>query len=144
MGLGGGLAHVQAPGDLVVGQPAADKCQHLPLLVGQLGESARPGGLLGPCGELPDQPPGDARGQQSIAVAYGPDGLYQLLWLGVLDQEPAGPGPDRLEHVPVELERGQDNHPDAGQLPVGGDLPGGGQAVGTMNGSSENRLPASG
>jgi hypothetical protein len=47
-----------------------------------------------------------------------------------LTRNPLAPQPDGLEHVLVELEGGQDHHPDAGQPWVGGDLPGGGQAVG--------------
>ena len=57
--------------------------------------------------------PGDSRASPR---GDDPDGLQQLRGLGVLDQEPARPGPDGLEHVLVELERGQDDHLDAGQV----------------------------
>ena len=50
--------------------------------------------------------------------------LQQLGGLGVLDQEAAGPGPDRLVDVLVGFERGQDEHLDAGEVLVGRDAPG--------------------
>src|ERR1700750_2509673 len=42
--------------------------------------------------------------------------------LGVLDQEAAGPGAQRLEHVLVQLERGQDDHLHSREPSVAGDL----------------------
>src|SRR6185437_10103503 len=53
----------------------------------------------------------------------------QVGGLGVLDQEAAGPGTDRLVDVLVGLEGGQDDHLDPGQVVVGGDAAGGLQAV---------------
>src|ERR1051325_5410886 len=49
------------------------------------------------------------------------DRLQQVGGLGVLDQEAAGPGADRLIDVLVGLEGGQDDHLDPGQVVVGGD-----------------------
>src|SRR5690606_39951567 len=53
----------------------------------------------------------------------------QLDRLGVLDEEAARSAAQRLEHVLVQLERGEDDDPDAVEPVVGGDPPGGLQPV---------------
>ena len=48
-----------------------------------------------PGDELADQAAGDRRGQQRVAARDDPQRLQQLVRLGVLEQEPARPGPQR-------------------------------------------------
>jgi hypothetical protein len=75
-------------------------------------------------GELLDEAAGDPGGEQRLAGRHHPNGRHQVLAGQVLEQEPAGPGPQGLEHVLVQVEGGQDQHPDR----VGG--PGAGQPAG--------------
>jgi hypothetical protein len=122
VGLGRGRAHHQPLGDLGVGQPSGHKGQHLPLALGQAGQGGRGDpARLGPAGELGDQPPGHRRGEQGVAGRNHPDGGQQVGRGRVLEQEPAGPGPQRLVHVLVQVEGGQDQHPGLGQKLVGDD-----------------------
>ncbi|MCO5614894.1 hypothetical protein L7F22_069179 [Adiantum nelumboides] len=124
-------AHVQAGGDLVVGQPGRDLGEDLPLAVGELAEPDRAvGAAPGARRELGDQGAGDRRGEQRLPAVHHPDGVDEVGRFGVLDQEPAGAAADRVEDVGVLGERGQDDHPGAGELRVAGDLPGRGDAVG--------------
>ena len=117
-------------GDLVVGQALGDQRQHLALPFGQPGQHPVAGRRpFGAGGQVGDEPPGHARRQQRVAPGHHPDRLEQVGGLGVLDQEAAGPGADRLVDVLVGLEGGQDDHLDPGQVVVGGDAPGGFQAV---------------
>jgi hypothetical protein len=40
------------------------------------------------CGSaLADQQPGDAAGQQAVAIGQQPDRLHRLVWLDVFDEE---------------------------------------------------------
>ena len=64
----------------------------------------------------------DARRQQRLTGGDDAHGADQLGRFGVLDEEPAGAGAQRLVHVLVELERREHEHPDAFQLSVLGDL----------------------
>src|SRR5690242_6375793 len=114
VGLSGGRADIEPSGDLGVGQSFPDEGDHLALPVGQLAEDTRGHGRLRAGGEFADQPPGNAGGEQGTPVGDHPHGLHELVRVGVLDQEPGGPGADRLEHVLVQLEGGQDHHPDVG------------------------------
>ena len=63
--------------------------------------------VLGRRRELVDQPPGDARRDERVAARGVPDRAQQIDGLGVLQEEPGGAGADRLEHVLVEVERGE-------------------------------------
>ena len=81
-----------------------------------------------PPGVVLDDPPGDGRGQQGVAGGHHPHRVHQLLGRGVLEQEPAGPGPERLEDVVVALEGGEDHDP-AGDVGLPDDAAGGLQAV---------------
>ena len=65
----------------------------------------------GSAGEVGDQAPGYRRGEQRLAAGHHPDRVHQLGGGGVLEQETAGPGPQRFVHVVVEVERGQHQHP---------------------------------
>ena len=56
-------------------------------------------------------------------------GVEHVLGRCVLEQEPAGAGPDRGVHVVVDVERGQHDHPHTGQIGIGRDPPGGFDAV---------------
>jgi hypothetical protein len=42
---------------------------------------------------------------------HHPDRRDEVFWLGRLEQEPAGPQLQRLEHIVVALEGGEDQHP---------------------------------
>jgi hypothetical protein len=97
VGLGGQRAEEQAGGDLVVGQALGDQGEHLTLAVGQPGQPAvagrrpfRAGGQVG------NEPPGHARRQQRVASGHHAHRLEEVGRLGVLDQEAAGRGTDRL------------------------------------------------
>ena len=57
------------------------------------------------------------------------DRVEQVGRLDALAEEAAGPAAQGLEDVLVGLEGGQDQHPYAGEVVVGGDGPGGGEAV---------------
>jgi hypothetical protein len=119
-------ADEEAPGDLVVGQPLADEGHHLALPVRELLQAAIGPWLLRMRRELLDKSPGDGRREQGLAESDHPDRLEELLGLRVLDQEAAGAGADRLEHVLVDVEGGDDHHSHAGEAVVpGGRGPGG-------------------
>jgi hypothetical protein len=124
VGFGRRRAHVDLPGDLLVGQPQGDQDHHLAFPRGQLiqagPEPARPGAG----GELGDQAPGHRGRQQRRPAGDHPDRPDQLGGVGVLDQKPGGAGPQPLEYVLVQLEGGQDDDVDAGQLRPRGDPPG--------------------
>jgi hypothetical protein len=82
--------------------------QHLELA---LGEQRHPRGRRRaggqPGGEGVQQPAGHPRGDHRVAPGDGPDRAQQLCRLGVLEQEGAGPGPQRREGVLVEVEGGE-------------------------------------
>jgi len=130
VGLGGERAQEQPGGDFVVGQALGGQRHHLALPVGQACQrDAARRGPFGAAGDVGDQPAGHAGRQQRVAAGHHPDGLDQLGRLGVLDQETAGPGAQRLVDVLVGLEGGQDDDLDPGQVLLGRDAPGGFQAV---------------
>ncbi len=125
--LHGGLADEQVGGDLRVGQPARHQLQHLDLAVGQRVQGVRHRLLAGRQmrGVLVQQPARDARGEHRLTGGHHTDRLHQLVGRGVLEQEAARPGLQRLHHVLVEVERRQ--HQDL-RRPVplrAGDLAGG-------------------
>jgi hypothetical protein len=95
---------VQALADLGVRPASGHLGQDLPLPGREGLEQLRRGvwAGLGAAGELADQAAGDARGQQRIAVGQGADRRQQFLGCGVLEQEPAGAGPQRAVDVVVE------------------------------------------
>jgi hypothetical protein len=62
-------------------------------------------------GELLDEPAGDGRRQEGLAGGDDADGRDQVVGGGVLEQEPAGAGAERLVHVVVEVEGRQHQHP---------------------------------
>ena len=84
---------------------------------------------VGSCGQFLDDPAGDARGEEGVAAGDDPDGVEDVLGWGVLEQEPAGAGPDGGVHVVVDVEGRQHHHPHTGQVRVGSDPPGGFDAV---------------
>ena len=69
------------------------------------------------------------RGDQGVAGGDDPHRLEQVDGQRVLQQEPAGPGPQRLVHVLVEVERRQDHDPGGRQRLVAGDPAGRLEAV---------------
>jgi hypothetical protein len=82
-----------------------------------------------PARERRDQAAGDARGEQGVAAGGDPHRADQILRLGVLEQEAARAGPQRLVDVIVGLERGQDDDLHPGQGAVRGDPAGGLEAI---------------
>ena len=120
------LGQRPAGGDLRVGQPARHQAQHLALAVGQLVEpatsAARAGRRPGRSGEPVEQPTGHGGGEQRVAARDHPDRRDQLGRPDVLEQEAAGAGPQRREHVLVEVVGGE--HDDPGRLPERDDAPG--------------------
>ena len=68
------------------------------------------GGSPGPAAaNALEQPGGDARGDERVAVRRGVHGLGEQGRAGVLEQEAAGAGPQRRVDVLVEVERGDDD-----------------------------------
>ena len=91
VGLGGGQADLQVGCGLGVGQAEPDQGQDFALSFGYLiqsGVGALPG--FGTPGELRDEPPGDAGGEQRVAGRDHPDGGQQVGGRGVFEQESAG------------------------------------------------------
>src|SRR5215469_14452943 len=119
----------QVGGDLRVRQAAGDEGQHFGLAFGQVLEVLAAGGPgRAQAGELRDQAAGHPRSQQRVAGRDHPHGLGELASRGVLEQEAAGAGAQRLVHVVVQVEGGQNQDP--GRAVAGRrDLPGGLQAV---------------
>ena len=117
----------QPVGDLVVGQALADQRDDLALAVGERGQPL--GGAAPRSGRLREANSAISRrvtrGDSSASPAGDrPHRPQQVGRLGVLDQEAAGPGAERLEDVLVELEGGQHDHPRCRPGRVGGDPPG--------------------
>ena len=104
------MRHEQLLGDLRVREPARDA----PSTSRSRSVSAsRPGfgcrdGVGGLLRELLDEPAGDLRREQRVAVGDDAHRREQLLGQRVLEQEAARAGAQRFEHVLVEIERGQD------------------------------------
>ena len=95
-------------GDLAVRPPACDRDENLLLPVGECLDRlrwrrSRPG-----VGEGPEQPGGDAGGDERIAVGGGVDGFGQQDGTGVLQQEASRAGTQGRVHVVVEVEGGDD------------------------------------
>src|SRR5690606_21757315 len=80
-------------------------------------------------GEVADEAPGDARREQGLARRDDPDRVDELGRPGVLEQEAARPGLERVEDVGVGLVGGEDEHPGALQPRGADDAPGGGDPV---------------
>ena len=53
----------------------------------------------------------DLAGVARLAGGDDPDGPHHLVRAGVLEQEPAGPGAERVDNVVVEVEAGDDQDP---------------------------------
>ncbi len=108
--------------------PARDPAQHLELA---LGESAQRSGHAvvrrRPAHVLLDQPPGQAGGEQGLPGRDGADPLDEPVGRRRLEQEPGRAGVERVVDQPVDVVRGQHQHP-ARQV-LGDDRPGGGDAV---------------
>ena len=126
VGLHRRLADEQLRADLGVVAAAPDQLEDL-LLAGR--QTVEPGGGRRrrgrrPAGEVLDQAAGDRRGQQGLARGHDAHRVHEVLTAHVLQQEAAGPRPQRLEHVLVEVERGEDDHlhriGDVGARPAGG------------------------
>ncbi len=98
-------------GDLVVRQALRDERDDLALTIGEHVHRRR--GEVGPRRprrELLDQPAGHAGRQQRLTGRDLPHGPDEVSRLGVLHEEAAGPQPHGLEHVLVQLERGEHEH----------------------------------
>ena len=113
-------------GDLRVGQAVSHGREHLGLPWGQLGEGERRRSwsrAVGMAHELLDESPGHAGREQRFTAGDHAHGGEQVGGQRVLEQEPAGAGPQGVEHVLVEVERGEDHDPGGGQPIVTGDPP---------------------
>ena len=110
MGLHRVLGNEQASGDLGVGEPARHAREHLELLGGRARRRRRRRRRRRP-GELLDQAAGDRGREQRAAFGHDADRGHQPLLRCVLEQEAAGPGPQRPEHHLVKVERGEHEHP---------------------------------
>ena len=101
------LTENQLAGDLAVGQAAGDQSENLELALGEiLGQRGRL--WRGLAGERLDQRSCHRRGQQRFTAGHHAHRGDELLGWRVLQEESAGTGAHRLEHVLVEVERGQD------------------------------------
>ncbi len=132
MRLDGGLADVEAVGDLQIGQPTGSQLQNLHLARGQYVQGRRALRTLRHTllpGEGLDQAAGDAGREKRIADLHGTYGDQQPLGPGVLQQEPGSPGAQRPVDVLVQIERGQDQDARAGTVSLGEDALGGLDAV---------------
>src|SRR5205823_4953661 len=87
-------------------------------------------GGLGSGGVLLDEPAGGPGSEERLAFGDDAERAQEIRGLGVLDEEAAGSGTQRLEHVLVEIERGEDDDAHRGELAVLGDGPGGGETIG--------------
>ena len=87
--------------------------QHLALALGELGETGRGLGRGGrrAARELGDDGARDRGREQRRAARHHADGVEQLLRRGVLEHEPAGARAEGVEHVVVEAEGGEHEHP---------------------------------
>ena len=93
-------------------RPRAISREHLRLPVGERAERGRGRRVrAGPAGEVGDEPPGYRRGEQRVAGRHHADRVDQFGGGSVLEQEAAGPGPQRLIDVVVEVEGGKHQHP---------------------------------
>ena len=122
MGLHRPLAEVERPRHLRVGQAARDEPHHLELARGELPQAAgqRPVERR-PAGVVLDELAGDRGSEQRVAAGHGAHGVDERRGRRVLEQEPGGAAPERLEHVLVEVEGGHDEH--AGARHPRGDPP---------------------
>lgn len=102
MGLGGGVADEQFGSDLAVGQAPSDECQHLAFSLGDAVEPLRRDGSRGgTVRELLDQASGDARRDEGVTGGHDAGGGEDVVQRHVLDQESAGPRPERGVDVVV-------------------------------------------
>ena len=92
-------------------QSLGDQDEDFGFAFGELGEL---GGRVGWCrcgGEALDEPAGDAGGEEGLAGGDDPDGVEDVFWSGVFEEEPAGAVAQRLVDVVVEVEGGEDDDP---------------------------------
>jgi hypothetical protein len=124
--LDGQRAEREVLGDLGVGHACRYQGYDLALAVGQRVEQA---GRCSRAGvvqreEAGDQPSGGGGREQGVAAGDGPDRVEQRVRARSLAEESAGSGSQRLEDVLVDLEGGQDQDLDPGQVLIGRDLAG--------------------
>ena len=102
---------VQPLGDLGVVEPGADQGQHVALARGELRTPSRSTPDTGPGATDPvEHRAGHLGGQDRAAGGDRAHRLDQLAAAAPLEQEPARPGRDRVEHVGVVVERGHHDH----------------------------------
>src|SRR5688500_17747511 len=96
VGLRRGGTDVEPLTDLTVRQPPSDQSKDFTLPSREDVELRWRGRLrFGPRRQLFDDPAGDARREECIAAGDDPDRVEHVLRWCVLEQEPAGAGPDR-------------------------------------------------
>ena len=110
----------QRRGDLGVGQPAGHGAQHVPLPVGERAEHGA--GVVRAARARRPRPAGGARvgANSSSPAATARTAATSSLGRRVLDQEAGRAGAQRLVDVPVEVERGQHEHPRPAGSPAAG------------------------
>jgi hypothetical protein len=118
MDLDGSLGQMELGGDLAVGPAGGDEGEDGLFPVGEPGEQvlllALPARVGDERQELPDQPACRGGGEGRLAGLDGTDRAEQIGGRRVLEQKSAGTGLERGEHVLVEVEGGQDEHPGRG------------------------------
>ena len=107
------VADHEVGSDLRVRAPAREQQQHLALALGELLQTGRAVGLAHrrPAGELGDHRARHRRSEQRGAACDDADRVEQLLGRRVLEHEAAGTGAQRVEHVLVQAERREHQHP---------------------------------
>src|SRR5690606_27748040 len=123
------LAEHQRGGDLAVRQAVGDEAEHFQFARGERGVVRSVAGGADAGRVSADELPRHLGGQQGGAGGDGADAVQELRRRGVLEQESAGPGPQRLVHVLVEVERRHHEHLDGVGHSGAGEFAGGFDAV---------------
>src|ERR1017187_8627279 len=105
-----GLAEKEAHGDLAVAEAPGDEQQDLTLTFGELAKVRRVR-VRSVTAEPLDQPPRDRGCEQRVTRRGDPHGANDVVAGRVLEQESRRPRAERLKHVLVEVEGGQDHDP---------------------------------
>ncbi len=108
MRLHGRLGDDERGGDLGVREAAPEQREHLDLARRERVERGRAHRGAQALGEPLEQPARHLRGEQGVAARDDADGLGELHAARVLQEEAARAGGDRVRHVLVEIEGGDD------------------------------------
>jgi hypothetical protein len=155
------LGHDQPGRDLTIRESLGDEVQDLELARCQATQIRPPVERIRHGRESLDEATCDRRCEDRAAVGRHPDRRQQLVLGCILEQEPARPASERLEHVLIKVERGQDDdprrgprsvqdlssrsqpielrHPDVHQDDVGSDTPDHIDGLATIHGLGDDR-----